>query len=80
MCFNHYLDMQKAGAQYLAVMLCGVVLIACGGFPTTHPDAIKNNPATYNAELKDCAQSYPETADGVYLKQRISCMKLKGWQ
>ncbi|MBU3606117.1 hypothetical protein IEN92_05055 [Polynucleobacter sp. MWH-Creno-3A4] len=55
-------------------------LIACGGFPTTHPDATKNTPANNKADLKDCAQSYPETPDGVYLKNRIDCMKLKGWQ
>ncbi|QWD78262.1 hypothetical protein [Polynucleobacter sp. MWH-Svant-W18] len=62
----------------VAVLSLG--LVACGGFPTTHPDAAKNTPANYKADLKDCAQSYPETPDGVYLKQRITCMKLKGWQ
>ena len=55
-------------------------LVACGSFPTTHPDPAKNNPATYKIDLKDCAQSYPETPDGVYLKRRISCMELKGWK
>ena len=55
-------------------------LAACGGFPTTHPDAAKNNPTNYQIDMKDCTQSYPETPDGVYLKQRINCMKLKGWQ
>jgi hypothetical protein len=45
-----------------------------------HPDIAKNNPATYQADMKDCAQSYPETPDGVYLKNRVACMKLKGWQ
>ena len=55
-------------------------LVACGGFPTTHPNPAKNNPATYKIDLKDCAQSYPETPDGVYLKGRISCMELKGWK
>ena len=55
-------------------------LVACGGFPTTHPDPAKNNPATYKLDLKDCAQAYPETPDGIYLKRRISCMELKGWK
>ena len=55
-------------------------LVACGGFPTTHPDPAKNNPATYKMDLKDCAQAYPETADGTYLKRRITCMELKGWK
>jgi hypothetical protein len=63
----------------LAVMTI-VSVAACGGFPTMHPDTAKNNPANYKVDIKDCAQSYPETPDGVYLKQRINCMKLKGWQ
>ena len=61
-------------------MTVALGLAACGGFPTTHPDATKNNPATYKTDLKDCAQSYPETPDGIYLKRRISCMELKGWK
>jgi len=55
-------------------------LVACGSFPTTHPNPAKNNPATYKIDLNDCTQSYPETPDGVYLKRRISCMELKGWK
>jgi len=55
-------------------------LVACGGFPTTHPDAAKNNASTYKGDLKDCAQAYPETPDGIYLRQRVACLKLKGWQ
>ena len=55
-------------------------LVACGSFPTTHPDPAKNNPTIYKIDFKDCAQSYPETPDGVYLKGRISCMELKGWK
>ena len=61
-------------------MTFALVLVACGGFPTTHPDPAKNNPTTYKMDLKDCAQSYPETPDGTYLKRRISCMELKGWK
>ena len=62
--------------------LMAVSLFACtnNNFPTTHPDPAKNNAATYKADLKDCAQAYPETPDGIYLKRRISCLKLKGWQ
>jgi len=66
-------------SKYLAITF-SFSLVACGGFPTMHPDAAKNNAATYKTDLKDCVQSYPETPDGVYLKLRISCMKLKGWQ
>ena len=63
----------------LTVMITLGLLSSCS-FPTIHPDPAKNNAATYKTDLKDCAQSYPETPDGVYLKQRISCLKLKGWQ
>ena len=65
--------------RVLVLVMAGSTLLACG-FPTTHPDPVKNNPANYKTDLKDCAQSYPETPDGVYLKQRISCLELKGWK
>jgi len=68
---------RKAGVFFFVLM--GATLTACG-FPTTHPDPAKNNPAKYKVDLKDCAQSYPETPDGVYLKRRIACMELKGWK
>jgi predicted small lipoprotein YifL len=71
--------MQMSAGKSFAVIMA-LALTACGGFPTTHPDAAKNNPAIYQGDMKDCTQSYPETPDGVYLKQRINCMKLKGWQ
>jgi hypothetical protein len=57
-----------------------ILLFACGGFPKQHSDPAKNNPTTYKLDMKDCADSYPETPDGIYLKQRISCMNLKGWK
>jgi len=65
--------------KYLPITVI-IGLVACGGFPTTHPNPAKNNEATYQADLKDCKQAYPETPDGVYLKHRIACLKLKGWQ
>jgi predicted small lipoprotein YifL len=71
--------MRMSVGKSLAVMMA-LSLVACGGFPTTHPDAAKNNPTSYKADINDCAQSYPETHDGTYLKRRIECMKLKGWQ
>ena len=61
-------------------MMIGVTLSACGGFPTTHPDPVKNNSVNYKNDVKDCAQAYPETPDGVYLKRRITCLELKGWR
>ena len=66
--------------KFLSIAVC-LFAVACGGsFPTKHPDPAKNNPATYKIDLKDCAQSYPETPDGAYLRRRISCMELKGWK
>ena len=64
---------------FMSVMI-SVMLSACGGFPTTHPDPAKNNAANYKTDVKDCAQAYPETPDGVYLKRRITCLQLKGWR
>ena len=68
----------RVGKSLTMILTLG--LVACGGFPTTHPDAAKNNPATYKIDLKDCVESYPETPDGAYLKHRISCLELKGWK
>ena len=62
------------------LLVIGLTLVACGGFPTIHPDPAKNNSANYKTDFKDCAQAYPETPDGVYLKSRIACLHLKGWR
>ena len=70
-------------AIFLCVLMTatGLSLLACAqSFPTTHPDPIKNNPANYKVDVRDCAQAYPETPDGVFLRRRISCLQLKGWQ
>ena len=71
---------QNRGAAICATLSMSLMLSACGGFPTTHPDPAKNNSANYKTDIKDCAQAYPETPDGVYLKSRIACLQLKGWR
>jgi hypothetical protein len=76
---SRILALHKRFGTYLAIAI-SLSLFACGGFPTAHPDAAKNNLASYKGDIKDCVQSYPETPDGIYLKHRIACMKLKGWQ
>jgi len=38
--------------KFLLVMMA-ISLAACGGFPTTHPDAAKNNPTYYQIDMKD---------------------------
>ena len=75
--FNRF----KASEVYVGTfLLIGLMLVSCGGFPTTHPDSAKNNSANYKTDVKDCAQAYPETTDGIYLKRRIACLQLKGWR
>lgn len=64
----------------VSLFVATIILFACGGFPNQHSDPVKNNPVSQKIDMKDCAEAYPETPDGVYLKQRISCMNLKGWR
>ena len=75
-----FLQFKKLGVYFCVSLLIGLILGACGGFPTTHPDPAKNNYANYKNDVKDCAQAYPEAPDGVYLKHRIACLQLKGWR
>jgi hypothetical protein len=59
----------------------GVIVSAgCTSFPSENPDPTKNNKVAYNKDLKDCQEDYPDAASGAYIKQWISCMKLKGWK
>ena len=75
-----FLQFKKLGVYLSVSLLIGLILGACGGFPTTHPDPAKNNSANYKNDVKDCAQAYPEAPDGVYLKHRIACLQLKSWR
>ena len=75
-----FLQFKKVGVYACILLFIGLILGACGGFPTTHPDPAKNNSVNYKNDVKDCEQSYPETPDGVYLKRRIACLQLKGWR
>jgi hypothetical protein len=72
------LDLKK-----LAVCFCltGVLgLVACVTFPSENQDPAKNNKATYNKDLRECQEDYPELGSGVHYKQWIACMNLKGWK
>lgn len=53
---------------------------ACTSFPSENQDPVKNNKATYNRDLKECKEDYPEAGSGVHVRQWINCMKLKGWR
>ena len=71
--------MMKRFSAIAGALTLAASMLACTGFPDQHDDPAKT-PAANQADLKDCARAYPETPDGVYLKQRVSCMKLKGWK
>jgi hypothetical protein len=60
-------------------LLVGSILMGCSLYPNVNTDPAKNNKATFRQDALDCAQSYPESGSGVHIKQRISCMNLKGW-
>jgi hypothetical protein len=69
----------KSAVYYLVLLASATSLGACS-FPDKNLDPAKNNPQEHRKDMRDCAQAYPETPDGVYLKRRIGCMELKGWQ
>ncbi|QWE10850.1 hypothetical protein [Polynucleobacter sp. es-EL-1] len=56
------------------------VFTACSTYPDNNIDPAKNNKATFERDAIECAQAYPETGSGVHVRQRINCMKLKGWR
>ncbi|OZA05015.1 MAG: hypothetical protein B7Y05_22370 [Polynucleobacter sp. 24-46-87] len=60
--------------------LLSSILVGCSLYPDVNTDPAKNNKATFRQDALDCAQAYPEAGSGVHIKQRISCMNLKGWQ
>jgi hypothetical protein len=66
--------------KVLAGLLMSSFLLACSTYPDVNVDPAKNNKATFQRDAIDCAQSYPETGSGVHVRQRINCMKLKGWR
>lgn len=55
------------------------ILMGCSLYPDVNTDPTKNNKATFRQDALDCAESYPESVSGIYIKQRIGCMNLKGW-
>ena len=69
----------KSAVNYLVLIIAAAPLGACS-VPDKNTDPAKNNPQAYRQDMKDCALAYPETSDGVYLKRRVGCMELKGWQ
>ena len=64
---------------FLIISILGM-LISCSSFPSVNQDPAKNNKASYNKDLKDCQEDYPESGSGVHIRQWINCMNLKGWK
>jgi hypothetical protein len=63
----------------LSLLFCVLSVVACSSFPSENKDPAKNNKVTYNKDLGDCKEDYPESGSGVHIRQWINCMKLKGW-
>ena len=64
-------------------VVCLLVMVSvtgCVSMPTENQDPAKNNKVTYNKDLKECREDYPEAGSGVHLRQWMGCMKLKGWK
>ena len=67
-------------ALHCFTLLATLITLSACGFPDKNIDPIKNNAQEHRKDMKDCAEAYTETPSGGYLKQRISCMELKGWR
>ena len=66
-------------AAFVTIFLA-MGLFGCTSMPTVNQDPAKNNKATYNKDLKECQEDYPEVGSGVHFRQWIGCMNLKGWK
>jgi len=68
--------------RLLSACLLATSLFGCGSmtYPDVNIDPSKNNKATFQQDAVDCAKAYPSIDSGAYIKQRISCMNLKGWR
>ena len=69
----------RATQAFWIISMLGM-LIACSSLPSENQDPAKNNKATYNKDLRDCQEDYPEAGSGVHIRQWINCMNLKGWK
>ena len=63
----------------LCALLLILGLLACSAYPDVNKDPAKNNKASFQRDALECAQAYPEAGSGVHVKERITCMNLKGW-
>ena len=65
--------------SWVTIYLC-IGLIGCTSMTTVNQDPAKNNKASYNKDLRECPEDYPEVGSGVHYRQWIGCMNLKGWK
>ena len=73
-------SMQSIKNSLLLIFLVTIGLVACVSFPSENQDPAKNNKATYNRDMKECKEDYPESGSGIHLRQWMGCMQLKGWK
>ena len=57
----------------------GLLLSGCTTKAPVNTDPSQNNSAIYKRDLLDCNEVYPAGVAGVEIKQRLACMRLKGW-
>ena len=57
----------------------GFLLSGCATKAPVNTDPSQNNPATYKRDLADCKEAYPGSNTGIEIKERLACMRLKGW-
>ena len=62
-----------------ALLVFGLLLPACATKAPVNTDPSQNNPASYKRDLADCKEAYPGSNTGIEIKERLACMKLKGW-
>lgn len=77
---THHLSRKRAYPIIGLAMLAIFALAACTSYPDVNQDPAKNNRQTFQRDALECAQAYPDAGSGVHVRQRIDCMKLKGWQ
>jgi len=75
--------MSKISLRVTQVFLISLILgalLSCVTMPSVNQDPTKNNKETYNKDLKECKEDYPEVGSGVHIRQWVNCMRLKGWK
>jgi len=72
---------RRTRLSILVGLCCTISLLGCGSItdPDVNKDPAKNNKATFQRDVIDCADAYPESGSGIHIRQRIGYMNLKGW-